>query len=706
MAGRLTLVALLLLLSANASGDTLYNLALDDGAALETALAARAVVRFVGTTHALVAGDALLGENLRRGRLTCEEVAGIDGRAPLYICYPAGGPEVLRPYGTALWSEPRGAVLVEPFGGAEDGLRAACFMMYPLPEAVRAERWFDGEPPAHVRTTAERDGRAVRGLVADVMSGISADSLMAHVERLSQHPGGAPRSRYVRRAECLTEARPYVEGQLEAVLPGGAPVDTQRFGILGYTCEQGPSGPIVTYPADNVIGVLEGTGRLGGCYIVCAHYDAISFPGSLRDGYYWWCDNPAPGADDNATGVAVAIEVARALSGVTLPFDVRFALFSGEELGLLGSGQYADAVAAAGDTIYGVLNVDMVAYKRSADHPDTCHIVTNPGSKWLADWILGTVEEHPGAFAGSSVLRIDEALAYSDHASFWRTGYDAVVAIEHAHPTTRNPSYHSVRDTVGNVFPSQLAVVAKAIAGSLARFADPDGQINLAVFQEDVAVNRTALVAGNAVPVTVDVHAFGPSEPVSATVRVWDGAPGSGALLFETAVSRVVGGGEVIRNTFVWQLDESDIGEHVLTVEVVAPGTDELTLTDNEAAVTLYVRAATLRLASHYAYPNPSGAADEITFRYELTREAWTVALTLFDLTGQTLGSYTKRRDVSASDQDNEGVLPGWNAVPWERLNRGGPPLASGVYVYRLQAYGQGQVDPSDVATGKFAVLR
>ena len=693
-----------LLLPSVSFSSQLYRVALADGRPLAAAIGRGVVVRHVGTREAIVAGDAGTGAALRRAGLACDDVARTGDWPFLYLCY-AGRDANLASYGTVLWSEPGGAALVGASADAVEALRAACFMAYPLPAAVDAAGWLDDAPPRHVAEAAARGEPGVRGLVQDVMDAVSADSLVAHVGRLSQYPDGSLRTRYVRRSECLTEARAYLEGGLGGVLPAGAPVDTQRFTIQGYTCEEGPDGPTVDYPADNVIGVLEGDGTLGGCYVVCAHYDATA-QRSFRDGYYWWCDSPAPGADDNATGVAAALEVARALSGVTLPFDVRFALFSGEELGLLGSGVYADSVAAAGDTVYGVLDVDMIGYKLAPGNPDTCHLVTNPGSKWLADWLVGTVEEYPAEFGNASVLRVDQSLAYSDHASFWRNGYDGIVAIEHWRPADRNPTYHTLSDTLENVSASQAALAAKVVAGSIARLADPDGHINLAVFPEDVEYDPDDLAVGAIAQLSVDVHAFGPIELVDATIEVWDGEADEGALLSQLSVSDQLGGGGVIRHRFGWAPGEGDVGEHTLTARVLAPGTDELTLTDNQASVTVSVVAPTLYVLDHYPYPNPVPSADDLAFSYELSRDAESAVVRVFDLTGQELRFRRTVRDVSAGAEGNEGVLAGWNTVTWASLGGPASDLASGVYVYTLEVYAEGSAEADDVETGKFAVLR
>ncbi|MBN2565528.1 MAG: M28 family peptidase, partial [Candidatus Eisenbacteria bacterium] len=437
-------------LAGESTADVLYAVPLGDGLILRAATELGGVVRHVGTAQALVEGDEALGPALGAGGRTPVRLEGARGDERLYVVYAGGSSGGVGRVGEVVWSEPEGAALVACPPDLLPALRAISFMVYPLPESIDVAGWFDNVPPAHVRRRGRDDELRVRGLVEDAMDSVSADSLMEHVVTLSESLGGELRTRFVYRTyECLEEAKPYIVDKLTEYLPESAEIRVQDFYLSDYTCEEGNSGPQIDYHAENIIGVLPGTGRLSGYYIVCAHYDAIavnSFPGDS----YWWCTNPAPGADDNATGVAAVLEAARVLSGLSFPFDIRFVLFSGEELGLKGSYVYANSVAgyradedgfvAARDTIYGVFNVDMVAYKTDAGNPDSCDIVTNPGSVWLADWMVGTAESlYVGSFPDFEVRRIDKALAYSDHAAFWQNDYDAVVALENWSPGERNP---------------------------------------------------------------------------------------------------------------------------------------------------------------------------------------------------------------------------------------------------------------------------
>jgi len=689
--------------AAPGSAATLYSVA-HNGSELTGPAAHDATVRFVGQREMVVEAGEAYGAAVRSGGTSCETLMDLSGDLVPFICYPRSRQHGIDDLGEVIWSEPDGALLVLIRPEQREQLMLSCFMSYPLPQRVDVSRWF-AEAPIPGSLPVRRSERPVRGFVHDVLADVSTDTLMKHVELLSEYPDGTPRSRYLNREECIDEGAAYIVGCLERY---GVVVDTQAFTRLGYTCEQGDTGDVVSYPMENIIGTLPGNGRLGGCYIIGAHYDAIaggSFPGEVM----WWCDNEAPGADDNATGVATVLEAARVLagSGGTYPFDVRFALFTAEEVGLDGSRVYADSIAAAGDTVYAVLNVDMIAYKRNAAHTDTCHIVTNTGTRWFADWLSETTTgDYAGAFPDFDVERIDIALAYSDHASFWANGYDGLVVIEHYDPRDRNINYHTIEDRLDTVFASQLGSTARMCVGALARLIDPDATFNLAVFGSDFAFTPVYLSSDEPGVITIDLHAYGPEEDVDVTLDIWDGEPNEGTLLESTSFTRTMGGGQYTTHQFLWQLSEDDVGEHDLWVRASTDGTDELTLTDNVASTTVHVSSPRLFVNEHFVWPNPASGVGDVRFRYELSRDAAAVELDIYDLTGQQLGELRRTYEQSAGDAGNAGMLSGWNDIGWNALGDGVGELASGVYIYRLSVWDRGAVEESDLVTGRFAVVR
>lgn len=700
----LVLVCALLaaVLAAQAGATTLYSVP-HNGSPLP-GRASEGVVRFVGQQEMLVEADRGYGDEVRAAGRPCEVVAELTDEAIPVVCYPRSRNGSLEEIGEVVWNEPDGASLVLVSLDSFSLPHPACFMAYPLPQRVDTVAWFD-ERPVRGALPADRPERAVRGIVDDVLSAVSADTLMKHLENLCEYPGGDPRTRWIYRDECIDEAGAYIKGCLERY---GVEVDTQSFTRLGYTCEQGDTGIILPYPMENIIGVLPGDGRLSGCYVIGGHYDATavsSFPNDVM----WWCENAAPGADDNGTGVATVLEAARVLagSGATFPFDIRFALFTAEEVGLDGSRAYADSIAAAGDTVYAFLNVDMIGYKRDASHRDTCHIVTNTGTTWFADWIIDTTTGDYAAFFPSfDVERIDIALAYSDHASFWANGYDGLVAIEHYDPRDRNVNYHTVNDVMSTVFPSQFASTARMCVGALARLNDPDVAFNLVVDEHDFVFHPTVPSSGSPSVITIDAHAYGPNESVDMTLEVWDGEPDEGELLTSESYVRTMGGGEYVTHTFLWEPDEGDVGEKTLWVRVSTDGTDELTLTDNVASKTIHVTAPELYVTRHFVWPNPAPGAGDVQFRYELSREAAAMDLEVFDLTGQSLGKLEHTLDEGAGDAANQGLLSGWNDLAWDRLEDGVDELASGVYVYRLRVWDRGASEEADMVTGRLAIVR
>lgn len=200
--------------------------------------------------------------------------------------------------------------------------------------------------------------------------------------------------------------------------------------------------------------------------LVVAHYD--SFPGS-------------PGSDDNATGVAATLEVARLCGDRATAHNLEIVLFDQEEQGLLGSIAYTAQPQNLANII-GVINLEMLGY--ACDQPG-CQtypqgLPVAPPSR-VGDFlaVVGD-QEHPElllAFANlpatppivtvpvpfKGVLTPD--VLRSDHAPFWAQNIGAVMVTDTAN--LRNPHYHQASDTVATIqrafFIQSVRQVAQAV---------------------------------------------------------------------------------------------------------------------------------------------------------------------------------------------------------------------------------------------------
>ncbi|MBF0409131.1 MAG: Zn-dependent exopeptidase M28 [Candidatus Riflebacteria bacterium] len=200
---------------------------------------------------------------------------------------------------------------------------------------------------------------------------------------------------------------------------------------------------------ENVI--FEKTGILEPktAFIVMAHIDSTASGAGDK----------APGADDNGTGAAAMLEIARLLEGVDLPYTVYFVGANAEEIGLVGSAAFAKELAKQPDiNIKAVFNMDMLA---DIDDNEAAAI-GDDRSKWLVDLF----KEVALIYAGLNCKPvIDSSLAVSDHASFWNIGVPALFTRE-GHPGL-SPYYHSIKDTVTNLAPTLLEKIAKANLATL-----------------------------------------------------------------------------------------------------------------------------------------------------------------------------------------------------------------------------------------------
>ena len=378
-------------------------------------------------------------------------------------------------------------------------LHEAPHFLWPLPNNYSLDGWLG--VPRRAPKALQTASPAVAALIEEV----AAARLQTHVETLSlKDPAlgsvpGNSRSRFSVHPEIL-ESTEYIRSQLAAALGDEAVelhsflIDSQR--VVSHTSRRGNEGRA---PADttayNVIGTLPGTDPAAGYYIICAHYDAT---GVRSEGGWDWTNDPAPGADDNATGVALVIESARLLAGQRFPWSIRFIAWSGEELGLLGSKEYVDLAAERDDNILGVLNFDMIGFNPLQQRLE---LLANPGSRWLSEWMAGVVERYD---LGLNIDLIEDAGSrLSDHAPFWARGYDAILGSENhlpIDPTTDpvrqgryriNSQYHSVADLPDSINWDLVRRTTQLTVATLAEYGLGEGAPNLAVFTGDLRGDRT-----------------------------------------------------------------------------------------------------------------------------------------------------------------------------------------------------------------------
>jgi len=177
--------------------------------------------------------------------------------------------------------------------------------------------------------------------------------------------------------------------------------------------------------ARNVIGVLPGVGPCSDEYVVFgAHYDHL---GETRGRIY-------NGADDNASGTAGVIEIARVLS--VTPYRNRSVIcmtFSGEEMGLHGSRHYANDPTVDIDKIAAMLNLDMIG--RLSDKRANMLAIQGLGT---GDSFHDIVDRHTSAI-GVEYLPDESATGGSDHMSFYLAGVPSLFFFTGTHPDYHQP---------------------------------------------------------------------------------------------------------------------------------------------------------------------------------------------------------------------------------------------------------------------------
>lgn len=282
------------------------------------------------------------------------------------------------------------------------------------------------------------------------------EALGRHLAKLCVEIG--PRSTL--QPDALAEARRYIRTAFEGA---GLDVTEQDYSYLRQSVA-------------NVIATPRESATAPAYYVVGAHYDTVP---------------QTPGADDNASAVAVLIELGRRLAERGAPAPVRLVAFTLEEPPSYmtrhqGSRVFVRELRGSGERVLGAVVLEMVGYTtpkqhypwflRWAGYPregNFIGIVGNWGSRPFGETVLGGFRRNPALPVESLFVPFNgwvvPATRFSDHASFWDRGLPAVMVTDTAF--FRNHNYHAPSDTPDTLDLSFMAELVTSLELALAELA-------------------------------------------------------------------------------------------------------------------------------------------------------------------------------------------------------------------------------------------
>lgn len=252
--------------------------------------------------------------------------------------------------------------------------------------------------------------------------------------------------------EALHAGAAHVARELEAA---GYRVTRQGFEADGIACE-------------NVEAELRGGSKPEEIVVIGAHYDSV---------------DEGPGADDNASGTAAVLALARRFAHARPARTIRFVAFVNEEppnfqTETMGSWQYAKRAHERGEKIAAMLSLESIAYYRDApgsqqyppplsflypDRGDFIGFVANTDSRGLLRRALRTFREHAHfPSQGAALPMVIREAGWSDQWSFWMFDYEALMVTDTA--VFRNPHYHRDTDTPETLDYDRAARVVDGLA--------------------------------------------------------------------------------------------------------------------------------------------------------------------------------------------------------------------------------------------------
>lgn len=326
-------------------------------------------------------------------------------------------------------------------------------------------------------TAVSAQQNSINPVVKDIVSGISEERIAANLKRLESFVTRNTLSSQTDPEHGIGAARNWIASELRGYSPRlQVSFDTHRVKKQGR----------ITADVEmaNIVATLPGTVNKDQQILVAAHYDTIAFAGQppnedqRRAGEQPRIadpNSPAPGVNDDGSGTAAVMELARVMSGKEFEKTVVFILFVAEEQGLFGSTLYARKAHEQNRRIEAVLNNDIIGSDVSGDGSSNGGSVRifsdDPGdspSRTLARYIKEIGERYVPSMHVEPVFRSDRFGRGGDHTPFNQEGFPAV---RFSAAEENYANQHTKTDTFANMSPAYTTRVAKvngAVAATLA----------------------------------------------------------------------------------------------------------------------------------------------------------------------------------------------------------------------------------------------
>ncbi|MFQ5770070.1 MAG: M28 family peptidase [bacterium] len=261
--------------------------------------------------------------------------------------------------------------------------------------------------------------------------GTLREALRRYVEKLAIEIGERNLTHY----HSLSTAGDFIEISFEEA---GYEVRRQGYEVTGLTCF-------------NIGAEITGTEQRDEIVVIGAHYDSVI---------------GSPGANDNATGVAAVLALARTFAGKKLTRTLRFVAFVNEEppffkTSQMGSFVYTKACRERGEKVTAMFSLETIGYYTNAAksqrypfpigffYPSTGNFIAfvgNMSSRELVREVLASFRRQVKfPSEGAALPGIIPGVGWSDHWAFWRMGYLALMVTDTA--PFRYPFYHTAQDT-------------------------------------------------------------------------------------------------------------------------------------------------------------------------------------------------------------------------------------------------------------------